>query len=118
MVCGLQCNTRNAPQQTPTAPAVAPVALPAVLPVAPVAVLARPAPQRLAPLTAADVARQLGVAPGTVRSWVSRGKLTPLPRTARNACNTFDPAAVAALSAAPVAPAAASQPDQMEGGYA
>ncbi|MER5892376.1 DUF2637 domain-containing protein [Streptomyces sp. NPDC001876] len=71
-----------------------------------------------APMTVADVAAQLGVTRGTVRSWVSRGKLTPLPRTGRNARNaphTFDPAAVAALDAPPAAP---QQPDRMEGGYA
>ncbi|MFF3034659.1 DUF2637 domain-containing protein [Streptomyces rubiginosohelvolus] len=67
------------------------------------------------PMTVADVAQHLGVTPGTVRSWVSRGKLTPLPRTGRSTRNTFDPAAVAALDAPAAAP---SQPDRMEGGYA
>ncbi|WP_405413894.1 DUF2637 domain-containing protein [Streptomyces rubiginosohelvolus] len=67
------------------------------------------------PMTVADVAQRLGVTPGTVRSWVNRGKLTPLPRTGRSTRNTFDPAAVAALDTPPATP---SQPDRMEGGYA
>ncbi|MEV7491436.1 DUF2637 domain-containing protein [Streptomyces anulatus] len=67
------------------------------------------------PMTVADVAQRLGVTHGTVRSWVNRGKLTPLPRTGRNTRNTFAPAAVAALDVPAAAP---SQPDRMEGGYA
>ncbi|MFD4000868.1 DUF2637 domain-containing protein [Streptomyces rubiginosohelvolus] len=67
------------------------------------------------PMTVADVAQLLGVTQGTVRSWVNRGKLTPLPRTGRGGRNTFDPAAVAALDTPAATP---SQPDRMEGGYA
>ncbi|MFE2941014.1 helix-turn-helix domain-containing protein [Streptomyces sp. NPDC059255] len=69
-------------------------------------------------LTVADVARLRGVKPGTVRSWVNRGKLTPAPESS-DGRNVFRPEAVAALdnptATPPVAP---SQPGPMEGGYA
>ncbi|MFJ8842964.1 DUF2637 domain-containing protein [Streptomyces cyaneofuscatus] len=67
------------------------------------------------PMTVAAVADFFGVSPGTVRSWVHRGHLKPLPRNSRNGRNTFDPADVAAFD---IPSATASRPDHMEGGYA
>jgi DNA-binding transcriptional MerR regulator len=62
--------------------------------------LARPAPAQdpepVALLTVADVAKALDVAEGTVRSWVSRNKLTPAQRD--NGRMLFDPADIAALT--------------------
>lgn len=70
-------------------------------PLTPVAeLLARPAPAQdpepVALLTVADVAKALDVAEGTVRSWVSRNKLTPAQRD--NGRMLFDPADIAALT--------------------
>ncbi|RDG37935.1 helix-turn-helix domain-containing protein, partial [Streptomyces corynorhini] len=66
-------------------------------------------------LTVADVARLRGVTPGTVRSWVNRGKLTPATRD-DDGRNVFHPTAVAALDTPTATPPAT--PSQMEGGYA
>ncbi|MFE2021323.1 DUF2637 domain-containing protein [Streptomyces sp. NPDC059499] len=129
VICRPQRHTRHTatppPAATPAAPSRPAVQHPATPVVAAIEGAAARATataaagcNTAAPMTVADVAAQLGVTRGTVRSWVSRGKLTPLPRTGRNARNaphTFDPAAVAALDAPPATP---SQPDRMEGGYA
>ncbi|MFH9215454.1 DUF2637 domain-containing protein [Streptomyces globisporus] len=67
------------------------------------------------PMTVADVAQRFRVSPGTVRSWVHRGHLKPLPRNGRDTRNTFDPAVVAAFN---IPSATATRPEHMEGGYA
>jgi hypothetical protein len=76
-------------------------AWPVLGPMVPVAeLLARPAPAQPAEppelLTVADVAKAMDVAEGTVRSWVSRNKLTPAQRDGGRLL--FDPADVAALN--------------------
>ncbi|MEU6952090.1 DUF2637 domain-containing protein [Streptomyces sp. NPDC045714] len=122
VVCPPQRNTRTAatpaepePAATPLLPATQHPATPVAVTVGNGATAAVTPWCSTEPMTVADVAERLGVTHGTVRSWVNRGKLTPLPRTGRNTRNTFDPAAVAALDVPAATP---SQPDRMEGGYA
>lgn len=101
--------------QPPVLPATPPVALPPATPARPVAAPAK-APtdahlqqvvdDAMAPvaldlegvrlMTVADVAELKGVAPGTVRSWVNRDKLTVAMRDANGRAH-FHPAAVAEL---------------------
>lgn len=66
----------------------------------PVAPAVAPDPDPVALLTVADVATTMGVAEGTVRSWVKRDKLTPADRDS-NGRLLFHPDAVAALGATP-----------------
>ncbi|WP_367572795.1 DUF2637 domain-containing protein [Streptomyces globisporus] len=119
VACALQPNARTTtaldPAATPAPPATQHPATPAAATVSHGATPSVSPWRSTEPMTVADVAQHLGVTPGTVRSWVSRGKLTPLPRTGRSTRNTFDPAAVAALDTPPATP---PQPDRMEGGYA
>lgn len=119
VTCTTQLDARTSAAPEATATPAPPTAQRTATPVAATAghsATAAVAPWRSTePMTVADVAQRLGVTHGTVRSWVSRGKLTPLPRTGRSTRNTFDPAAVAALDVQAAAP---SQPDRMEGGYA
>lgn len=112
------CRSYRDTPSTSTPPPVAPAPLPPRPAVQQPAAPGATGRNALAPLTVADVAQRFGVTRTTVRSWVSRGKLTPLPRTVPGAPNTFDPAAVAALDMPVAPPVAPTPPDHMEGGYA
>ncbi|MEV7867460.1 helix-turn-helix domain-containing protein [Streptomyces sp. NPDC088124] len=117
------CAPRNTTPAAPLRPAATPVP-PATQHPAPPLVdrVAAAATHAVAPvgdtealLTVADVARLRGVKPGTVRSWVNRGKLTPATRDS-DGRTVFHRDAVAALDTAPATRPVA--PSQMEGGYA
>lgn len=93
--------------RTPLAP-FGPTALPWSIPVAvPTRATARPAlptakqdSQDTRPLTTADLAAKHGVKPDTVRKWVTRGNITPLPERDTGGGYLFAPDAAPALAVA------------------
>lgn len=122
VTCGPQRNTRTTatpatpePAATPPRPAAQHPATPGATVPGDRATVSVAAARNTEPMTVADVAHLFKVSPGTVRSWVHRGHLKPLPRNGRDTRNTFDPAVVAAFD---VPSATATRPDHMEGGYA